>query len=366
VSAHSHPVSIVGVGTWLPERVQDNTAWPEAFAQRALSTGDRTFNDIPASRDPVAAAILAHDLALEANDAFLGARLRHRADDSVTAVDAETWAAQVALAQAGIAPDQVDLVLSYGIVPDRITPSGAGAVAHRLGATRALAFGVDAACATAITQLEIAHAYIASGLANVVVLTQSHLMLRTVPLLHPAAPGLGDGATAMVVARGPGLAIRATYGVTHGEYMNAVAWVRGRDDASDPPWWKQGGDLHIGSRVPEQAKLLMQETVSYGAETVRSVVTRAGVDVERIAVLASVQPRGFIPGAIAERLGLPRERAVTTYDVIAHVGASGPVFNLVRAQERGMLVPGAIIALYGQGAGFTRAAALLEVSAKAL
>jgi 3-oxoacyl-[acyl-carrier-protein] synthase III len=73
-----------------------------------------------------------------------------------------------------------------------------------------------------------------------------------------------------------------------------------------------------------------------------------------------VQPRGFLPGGIAERLGLPRERAVTTYEDIAHVGACGPVFNLQRARERGLVTPGTLVALYAQGAGFTRAAAILE------
>ena len=54
--------------------------------------------------------------------------------------------------------------------------------------------------------------------------------------------------------------------------------------------------------------------------------------VARLGVVASVQPRGFIPPAIAERLGLSRASAVTTYDAIAHLGACGPVFNLARAR----------------------------------
>jgi 3-oxoacyl-[acyl-carrier-protein] synthase III len=95
---------------------------------------------------------------------------------------------------------------------------------------------------------------------------------------------------------------------------------------------------------------------------VREAAERANVDLERIAVIASVQPRGFIPGAIAERLGLPRGRAITTYSEIAHVGACGPVFNLQRARARNLLPPGTMAALYAQGAGFTRAAVVLEVA----
>jgi 3-oxoacyl-[acyl-carrier-protein] synthase III len=199
-------------------------------------------------------------------------------------------------------------------------------------------------------------------LAKVVLLTNSHLLLRAMPMAHPATPGLGDAATAVVIARGKGLTLRSTFGRTHGEYARAVNWVRGINDDVDLPWWQAGGDFRLGSRAPEQVKFLMRETVSFGATTLREAAARASIDVQRISVLASVQPRGFLPAAIAERLGLPRACAVTTYDEVAHIGVCGPFFNLAHARKLGLLEPGAIVAMYGQGAGFTRSAALLEVT----
>jgi 3-oxoacyl-[acyl-carrier-protein] synthase-3 len=355
-------VAIVGMGTWLPERIRTNDAWPPSFSRREEHTGDRTFNDITPSEDPVAQAILARDLMAEASDPFLGGKERRIAPETMTAVEAEVLAGRGALAEAGLSGADVDLVLSHAIVPDRVSPPSAVSVAHLLGAHRATALGVDAACASAITQLEIARAYVESGLAKVVLLTQSHLLMRAFPMSHPASPGLGDGATALVVARGVGLSIRSTFSVTHGEHALSVAWVRGHQDADDLPWWQAGGDFRMGTRSSAGATFLMRETVNYGAATVREAAERAGLDVERIGVLASVQPRGFIPPAIAERLGLSRDRAVTTYDQIAHVGVCGPVFNLVAARQQGRLPAGTIVALYGQGAGFTRAAAMLEAS----
>lgn len=354
--------AIVGIGSWLPDQVRRNDAWPASFAQRDHAEGERTFNDIPPSEDPISAAILARDLMLEAHDPFLGAVERRVADAGVSAAEAETRAARAALEDAGIPGSRVDLVLSYSIVPDRIISPSPALVARAIGAHRALAFAVDATCAANVIQLEMAAAYLEAGLAKVVVATQSHLLLRAMPFNHPATPGLGDCATAIVMTRGHGLALRASIGITHGEYSPAVTWVRGNNDASDPPWWKSGGDFRLGSLAPEQVKLLMRETVSFGATTVREAAARAEIDLERIAVLASVQPRGFVPAAIAERLGLARERAVTTYAEIAHVGACGPIFNLERARSRGMLPKGAIAALYAQGAGFTRAAAVLEAA----
>jgi len=355
---------ISGLGTFLPEHVRTNDAWPASFGVREHREGDRTFNDIPKAEDELAAALVERDLMREANDPFLGALRRHVADDALTAVEAETIAGRRALEDAGVDGADVDLVISNAVVPDRVSLSSAVSVAAAIGAKRANAYSVEAACASALCGLEVARAYIESGLARTVLLTQSHLLLRTFPLLHPAAPGLGDAASAMLVTADGPLVVRGTYGVAQGEYASAVVWLRGNDDATDTPWWCGGAPMKLGSRAPEQTKILMRDTVSYAAATVREACARASVDVERLNVLASVQPRGFLPGAMAERLGLPRSAAVTTYEDIAHVGVCGPIFNLVRARERGLFEPGALIALYAQGGGFSRAAALLELAGK--
>ena len=354
-------IAIVGIGTWLPETIRTNDAWPAAFAKRLQGGGDRTFNDIPPSEDPQAAAIVARDLAAEKDDPFLGVKARRVADAAMTAAEAEARAGLAALRDAGASPSDVDLVLSNSIVPDRLMPSTAGAVSHRVGAVRAVALGSDAACASSIAQLDVARAYIVAGLARTVLLTQSHLLLRAMPMEHPATPGLGDGASALVVTESSsGFAIHSTFAVTHGEQAEAVTWVRGQDDATDLPWWKTGGDFRLGSRQPERVKWLMRDTVTYGADTIRTAADRGSIAVAGLGVIASVQPRGFIPRAIAERLGLPRNNAVTTYEETGHLGACGPIFNLARARATGRTPAGTQVAMYGQGSGFTRAAAILE------
>jgi 3-oxoacyl-[acyl-carrier-protein] synthase-3 len=352
---------ISGIGTWLPPAVRRNSDWPESFSARTKA-GERTFNDIEAPGDARAASLIAADLAREASDPFIGSVLRHVADESTTATEAESCAALSALADAGVRPEEVDVVLGNSMVPDRVAPLSGPSVAHRIGARRAHAISVDTVCASAVSQLEIAKAYVESGMARHVLLVQSHLMLRTIPMTHPASPGLGDGASALVVSadRG-GLVIRSTFGITHGQEAMTVTWVRGTDDATDTPWWKAGGEARLGSRAPDRVKALMRDTVKYGSDTIRAAADRAGISAKDLDVVVSVQPRGFIPPAIAEHLGLPRQRAVETYERIAHVGVCGPVFNLAAARDSGRLPRGARVAMYAQGAGFTRATAVLEV-----
>jgi 3-oxoacyl-[acyl-carrier-protein] synthase-3 len=353
-------IAIVGIGTWLPTKTKANSDWPESFSKRDHIKGDRTFNDIPASDDQRAAEITFRDLSKEMTDPFLGAKIRHIADDTTSSAQAEVFAAEQALLDAGISGSEVDVVLSNALVPERVCPYNAPYVIHAIGAKNGWAASIDQACASIITQLEFAWLLIQSGRAKVVLITQSHLILRTTPPLHPAAPGLGDGASAIVVKKGNGLAIRATHTVTHGEFSLAVTYIRGVDDNTDTPWWKAGGDFCAGSRDPSLAKFLMRETVAFGSKTVREAAEKANIDVQHINVLASVMPRGFIPGAIAEHLGLPRDRAPTTYEETAHLGGSGILFNLARARTLNMFTPNGYIALYGQGSGFTRAAAILQ------
>jgi len=260
--------AIAGLGAFYPERVRMNSEWPADFERSGRTAGDRLFNDIPPSPDPALRLTDAY-LAAEADDPFLGVRERRVADDGMSAADAELIAAQRALADAGTPPEEVDAVISYAAVPDRMTPSSACGVASRLGAARAVAYGVDAACATALVQLKLARALVESGQASTVLLTQSHLFLRAFPALHPAAPGLGDAATAVVVRAKGRFPILATLGRTHGEFARAVTWTRGNTDAEDAPWWEAGGPLRVGSRDRTQAKLLQRDTVAFGVRTLR-------------------------------------------------------------------------------------------------
>jgi len=360
--------SVLGLGQWLPEAVRGNDAWPKAFAAAVQVT---ELTDVRAGTSGDACdRIVARHVASEAGDPFLGTTRRRVADDAMTACEAETLAAQAALADARIDARDVDVVLSWALVPDHVSPSGASRVAHRIGAPRAFAMGVDAACASAVAQLMLATALVQSGQARVVLLTQSHLATRAFPFAHPASPNVGDAATAMVVGATEHSGVLSTVGVSHGEYYDAVVWRRGKGD--DAAWHQPGGPMYVGSYAREAAQYLVQETVRFGAATVREAAARARVEVAEIDALAAVQPRRWVPGAIAETLGLTAERAPQTFDELAHLGGCGVVTNLIaarqlerdRARSGGADAPRPLLAaLYGQGAGFTRAAAILRLAA---
>jgi 3-oxoacyl-[acyl-carrier-protein] synthase-3 len=355
--------TILGLGEWLPPTVRDNGAWPADFGQRSTAAGREITEVVAGDSDDCYDAIVARHVAAEAGDPFLGTKLRHVADDAMTSWEAEVLAARAALDDAGVDPADIDFVSSWTFTPDRAKQVTAPRVAHRLGATRAVGVAADAACASAIMQLSLAAAMVESGRARLVLLTQSHLATRAFPLLHPASPNVGDAATAIVVGASERAGILAMHAVSHGEYHDAVVWRRAKDDES--AWYQAGGPTYLGSYDRGGARQLVQNTVRFGAETVTEAARRAGVDPSRIDLLASVQPRGWVPGAIAEALGLPVAIAPQTFERLAHLGACGIVCNLLEGRRRGLFGRSdggmdKIAGLYAQGAGFTRSALLVR------
>ncbi len=347
---------IAGLGQWLPTEIRENSAWPAEFASRARASESRELVDVDNAAFGPADRIALRHFASEAGDPFLGSRRRRIAPKDITAPEAEALAAQAALADAGLDAGELDAVFSWAAVPERIVPPSAPDVARRIGAERAYAVGMDAACATPLTQLETAAALIESGRARHILLTQSHLITRAFPLMHPASPNVGDAATAMVVSAAEQAGIQITHARTHGEYYSAVTWCRSKD--ADPPWWEAGPQYYLGSQNREQAQELMRGTIRIAAETITQLLERARVPLQEIDVLASVQPRRWVPEAIREALDA-RFEAPQTFDELCHLGGCGVVTNLISARQAGLIAPGVKIVLYAQGAGFTRAATLV-------
>lgn len=355
---------ITGLGEWVGQSARSNADWPEdAVAQwRARLDAEKKGHDstLVSMPEDIADRVSLVGFARDAEDPFLGAKQRYVADPATKATEAGAHAARAALEDAGVAAADVDVVICWDAVPDRPGIPGAPKVAHLIGATRAHALEIQVGCASTIVQLELALGLIESGRARNVLCTQSHLAHRIMTPYHPISANLGDVATAYVVGPSETSGVLATRAISDGSFHDAVVFARGKDDETDTPWWTAGPAFHFGTRDRARAHQMMKETVKMGATTIREACERARIEPREIDVVASTHPRGWIPGAIAETLGLAPERAVCTYERLAHVGGCGVVSNLIEARRRGLLREGTKVALYSQGLGFTRSAALLR------
>ena len=119
---------IAGLGCYVPDAVRLNSAWPAAFIGRATQSYGAELTDVGDARVDAVTEIVARHMAAEGDDPFRGARARRVADPSMSAAEAEVLAAREALDDARLKAEEVDVVLSWAMVPDRVTPPSASAL----------------------------------------------------------------------------------------------------------------------------------------------------------------------------------------------------------------------------------------------
>ena len=267
-----------------------------------------------------------------------------RADERVS--DFATSAGGAALADAGLDAAELDLVLVATLTQDEITPNTAPLVAQALGAGRAGAFDVGAACTGFIAALAAAAGAIESGRSrHVLVIGADFLSRLTNPDDRATAALFGDGAGAVVVtAGGPGTVGPVVLGT-----------------APDP----NGAIIahHHEGFLRMDGHDTFKAAVTNFAHAVRLACEAADVAVEDVDVFAFHQANGRILTAVAERLGVDPDRVLRSVERHANTSAASIPLALADAAERNALPRPGIVALAAVGAGFTWAGAVVELGA---
>ena len=133
-----------------------------------------------------------------------GIRERRLAAENEAPSDMAVEAAKRAMAKAGVTPDQIDLIIVATITPDRLFPSTACIVQNRIGATRAAAFDLEAACSGFVYALEVGSQFVASHTYNTVLIIGAEKMSAFVDWTDRNTCVLfGDGAGAAVLQHRP-------------------------------------------------------------------------------------------------------------------------------------------------------------------
>jgi 3-oxoacyl-[acyl-carrier-protein] synthase III len=131
-----------------------------------------------------------------------GIETRHFSDASETTSELSTRAARIALEAAGITPEAVDGIILATCTPDQVMPAAATLVQNKLGATRAFAFDLNAACSGFHHAWATAHAMIASGQSKTLLVIGADVLSAITDYTDKKSAILfGDGAGAMVLTR---------------------------------------------------------------------------------------------------------------------------------------------------------------------
>jgi 3-oxoacyl-[acyl-carrier-protein] synthase-3 len=262
--------------------------------------------------------------------------------DSVTAH--ATAAASQALERAGVDASAVDLVVVATTTADEVMPNAAPLVAGAIGASRAGAFDVGAACTGFLSALAVGCAQIECRRARCVVVVGVDFMSRiTDPLDRGTAAVFADGAGAVV--------LQAT-----AQESRIGPIVLGADGA--------GADHII---VPRENGTIQMR----GHETFREAVARlslstvqavraAGLRLEDVDLFVYHQANGRILSAVGERLGLPADRVVDCISEYGNTSAATLPLALAHVENEGRLQAGHRVLLGAFGAGFTWGATVVE------
>ena len=273
-----------------------------------------------------------------------GIRSRRIANDGDTLTDHATRAAADALRRAGVRAAEVDMVLVATTTADEVLPNAAPLVAHALGATRAGAFDIGAACTGFLSALATGAAMIDAGRAGCVVVVGADLMSRITDAT--------DRGTAAVFADGAGAVVLRSAG----ESGRIGPVVLGCDGAGAPTIRVERHEAKIRMLGHETYR----EAVARLAEATEQAAAAAGIGLDDIDLFVYHQANGRILTAVSERLGLPADRVVDCIAEYGNTSAATLPLALAHSQREGRLADGDRVLLGAFGAGFTWGATVIE------
>ncbi len=270
-----------------------------------------------------------------------------------------THAARHALEQAGLAAEDIELIIVATITPDTLTPATACYVQQSLGAVKAVAFDISAACSGFLYAMKISKRLISDGaFKNALIIGAEKLSTVTNWEDRATCVLFGDGAGAAVLrcAEPEEGSILATEMGTDGNLTHLLNIPGG---GSACPITSENVNDHLVS-MTMMGKEVFKHAVNRMKEAAEKVIDRAGLKPEDIACVIPHQANLRIIDAIADRLAVPNERVFVNLDKYGNTSAAAVAIALDEASRSGAFKRGDHIVLVVFGAGLTWAAAAIR------
>lgn len=263
-------------------------------------------------------------------------------------------AAKRALANANMSAEDIELIIVGTITGDHVTPSAACEIQAAIGAKKAVAFDVNAACSGFLFALHTAHAYLQAGIYKNALLLGAETLSKIMDW--------SDRSTCVLFGDGAGAAVVCT------EEQGLLAFEQGSDGA-------KGHVLACRNRVNnnplvnnpielDYVHMDGQEVYKFAVSTVPKSISRvlekAGVTAEEVDYYVLHQANIRIIQSVAKRLKLSEDKFPISLDHCGNISAGSVPILLDEMNRKGMLKRGDKLILSGFGAGLTWGTALLE------
>lgn len=283
-----------------------------------------------------------------------GVRRRHIAEQD-TVVSMAAKAAGRALENAGISPEEVDLILLATSTSNVIFPSAACSVQKEIGAVNAGGLDVSAACTGFLSVYQMGQAYIQAGMARTVLLIGAECLSRLVNWEDRGTCILfGDGAGAAVLQADASASCLQT--ALHSD--GAKGWTLTCDSRHKEGAKDLSKDLSTYIRM--DGKEVFKFAVTKVPEAVREVLKKAELSVDDISWFLLHQANIRIIESVAKRLRLGMERFPSNMEEYGNTSAASIPILLDEMNRSGKLERGQKLVMSGFGAGLTWGACVFE------
>ncbi len=300
---------------------------------------------------------------VDTNDEWIvtrvGIRERHIVEKGVATSDLATEAARVCLAERGIRPEEVEVIIVATVTPDMLFPSTACLVQHKLGATGAWGFDLSAACSGFLYALQVGTKLIETGAHKKVMVIGADVMSSILNYTDRTTCVLfGDGAGAVLLEP------------AEDDATGILDYVHEIDGSGGGSLFMPGGgSLHPASHetvsqnmhfVHQEGQAVYKFAVRKMVEASENVLQRNGLTVADLNLLVPHQANRRIIDATVERLGLDPARVIINIDRFGNTTAATIPLAMQTAREEHRLKNGDCVLLVSVGAGFTVGACLLR------
>lgn len=287
-----------------------------------------------------------------------GIKERHIAEDWQASSDLALQAAKLALTDANIKPEELDLIIVCGVTFDYPFPATACILQDKLGATKAGAMDIEAGCTGFIYALSVAYGYVATGAYDNILVVGSDVLSKVTDWQDRSSCILfGDAAGAMVVTPFQG----------QGELLNF--YLRSDGSRTEDLLIPAGGSRNPASHKTVEERLhymklngpeVFRLAVRVIEDAVVSLLEKANLSKEDIALLVPHQANIRIITTAARNLGIPQEKFFINVERYGNTSAASIPLAFYEALKEGRIKKGDYIILVGFGAGLTWGAYLIR------
>lgn len=282
-------------------------------------------------------------------------------------------AAKKALAQAGVKPEELDLIIVATLTADMPLPNASSMLQKRIGAVKATCFDISAACSGFIYALNTAQLYIRGGAAKKALVIGGEVLSKLLDWTDRTTCVLfGDGAGAAVLTESE---TEGILGVTTGSDGTKGMALNFMEREISHPFLKEkaedngsaDGENAAGSGFKTSRYLYMagpeifKFALTKVPQSIFEVLEKTGYKAEDIDYFVLHQANFRILSSVAKRLKVQEEKFYVNLDRCGNTSAASIPMALAEMSERGMLKKGMKLVIAGFGGGLTWGAALIEV-----